>query len=425
MRSVIRKIRRLLFAWQRLVPARFRWYKVHSQLVLICLTGIIFFNILFGVYLGRFDFRRRKFVFSKLVTAYSFAMATIFVAYYIWHVYEEMSTGQLSRSHTIEIYCYMNVCVCLINYVTQWEKTSQIIGFQNSVPLFEILNSMDVSLKVVTKSFTYSTIKTIACPLIEYVALSLYQRRAHPELNWTSFATARTMLPVLVANQINNCFFGGLVIADLVVNAINQKLEDLVKEANMLQTPLQMGLHKPYYRMRRFCELADGLDEMVEKYYYCAILSKGYLRFTDWSMVLSLLMNLIGITLGFYNQYMAIADHYINEEPFDFYLAIVLLVFLSVPFMELVMVARISNQTLRETRKTGDLLQQIDLQNADVRFKQVVHSFWLHVSTINYKLMPLGLLELNTNLVNSVFSSVTGFLLILIQSDLTLRFSLK
>lgn len=78
-----------------------------------------------------------------------------------------------------------------------------------------------------------------------------------------------------------------------------------------------------------------------------------------------------------------------------------------------------------QTRKTGDLLQQIDLQNADVRFKQVVHSFWLHVSTINYKLVPLGLLELNTNLVNSVFSSVTGFLLILIQSDLTLRFSLK
>lgn len=259
-----------------------------------------------------------------------------------------MSIGQLSWSHTIEIYCYMNVCVCLINYVTQWEKSSQIIGFQNSVPLFKILNSLDISMKVVTKSFTYSTIKTFACPLVEYVALSLYQRRAHPELNWTSFATARTMLPVVVANQINNCFFGGLVIADLVLSSINQNLEDIVKEANMLQTPVQMGLNKPYYRMRRFCELADGLDELVEKYYYCAILSKGYLRFTDWSMVLSLLMNLIGITLGFFNQYMAIADHYINEEPFDFYLAMVVLVFLSVPFMELVMVARISNQTLRE-----------------------------------------------------------------------------
>jgi len=70
-------------------------------------------------------------------------------------------------------------------------------------------------------------------------------------------------------------------------------------------------------------------------------------------------------------------------------------------------------------------LQQFDLQHADARFKQVVHAFWLQVVTIDWKLEPLGLLELNTSLVNTVFSAVTGFLLILIQSDLTLRFSLK
>jgi len=70
-------------------------------------------------------------------------------------------------------------------------------------------------------------------------------------------------------------------------------------------------------------------------------------------------------------------------------------------------------------------LQRFDLQHADARFKQVVNAFWLQVVTINYKLMPLGLLELNTSLVNKVFSSAIGSLLILIQSDLTLRFSLK
>ncbi|XP_016996306.2 putative gustatory receptor 97a [Drosophila takahashii] len=425
MRFLRRQTRRFRSTWQRFLPARYRCWKLHTKLVMICVYSTVFLNILYGVYLGRFSFRRKKFVFSKGVTIYGFIVASIFGICYVWNIYREISTGQIGGRHTIGIYCYMNVLVCLFNYVTQWEKTLQIIRFQNSVPLFKVLDSLDISAMIVWRAFIYSVLKILICPLIGYTTLTLYQRRIQPDLQWTSLATARTMLPLIVSNQINNCFFGGLVIANLIVAAVNNKLHGIVKEANMLQSPVQMNLQKPYYRMRRFCELADCLDELAEKYSLTAGCSRNYLRFTDWSMVLSMLMNLIGITMGFYNQYLAIADYYINEEPFDLFLAIVLLVFLAVPFLELVMVARISNQTLLETRRTGDLLQRFDLQHADSRFKQVVNAFWLQVVAIDWKLMPLGLLELNTSLVNKVFSAVTGFLLILIQSDLTLRFSLK
>ncbi|XP_016950991.1 putative gustatory receptor 97a [Drosophila biarmipes] len=425
MRFLRRQTRRFRASWQPLVPRRFRRWKLHTQLVLFCVGFTVLFNILYGVYLGRFSFRRKRFAFSKGVTVYSFVVASLFGSYYIWNIYKEVSTGQMSSRHTIGIYCYMNVFVCLFNYVTQWEKTLQIIRFQNSVPIFKILDSLDMSVMIVWRAFIYSILKILICPLIGYITLILYQNRVHPDQQWTSLATARTMLPLIVSNQINNCFFGGLVIANLVIASVNNKLHDIVKEVNRLQSPVQMNLQKPYYRMRRFCELADNLDELAEKYRVTAGCSRNYLRFTDWSMVLSLLMNLIGITLGFYNQYLAIADYYINEEPFDLYLAIILLVFLAVPFLELIMVARISNQMLQETRRTGDLLQRFDLQHADARFKQVVNAFWLHVVTIDWKLEPLGLLELNTSLVNTVFSAVTSFLLILIQSDLTLRFSLK
>ncbi|XP_043655216.1 putative gustatory receptor 97a [Drosophila teissieri] len=444
MRFLLRLTRRFRSGWQRSLPASFRRGKLHSQLVTICVYGTVFLNILYGVYLGLFSFRRKKFVFSKGVTIYSLCVATCFALFYIWNIYNEISTGQINLRNTIGIYCYMNVCVCLFNYVTQWVKTLEIIRFQNSVPLFKVLDSVDISAMIVWRAFVYSLLKIVFCPLIAYVTLILYQRRSHPETQWTSLATVKTMLPLIVSNQINNCFFGGLVIANLVIAALNRKLHGIVKESNMLQSPVQMNLHRPYYRMRRFCELADLLDELAEKYGVTASRSKKYLQFTDWSMVLSMLMNLLGITMGCYNQYLAIADHYINEEPFDLFQAIVLLVFLAVPFLELVMVARISNQTLMEviaiicfnlrlntkifylqTRRTGELLQRFELQHADARFKQVVNAFWLQVATIDYKLMPLGLLELNTSLVNKVFSSVTGSLLILIQSDLTLRFSLK
>ncbi|XP_052852762.1 putative gustatory receptor 97a isoform X2 [Drosophila gunungcola] len=425
MRFLKRQTRRFRLAWQSLLPRRFHHLKLHTQVVMICVYVTVFLNILYGVYLGRFSLRRKKFLFSKVVTIYSIFVATIFGTCYIWNIYKELYAGQISSRHTIGIYCYMNVFVCLFNYVTQWVLTGQIIRFQNKIPLFKVLNSLDMSVKIVWKAVTLTILKIFICPLIGYITLILYQKRTQPDSQWTSLTTVRTMLPLIVSNQINNCFFGSLVIANAIVAAINQKVHVIVKEANKMQSSVQMDLNKPYYRMRRFCELADRLDELAEKYCLTAGCSKRYVRFTDCSMVLSMLMNLIGITMGFYNQYLAIADYYINEEPFDLFLAIVLLIFLAVPFLELVMVARISNQTLLETRRTGDLLQRLDLQHTDVRFKQVVNAFWLRVAIIDYKLMPLGLLELSTSLVNKVFSAVTGYLLILIQSDLTLRFSLK
>ncbi|KAH8356117.1 hypothetical protein KR200_012190 [Drosophila serrata] len=426
MRFVRKQTRRIRTLWLRFLPRQFRRWKHHSQLVFVCLSITIMVNTLYGFYPGLFSLKRRKFVFSKVIAAYCFAVASIFLLFYIWHIYKEVSERFISLRHTIETYCYMNVAVCLINFITQWPIIKPVLQFQNSVPLFEVLNSFDIPMMLVWRAFIYAVLKILVCPLVEYITLILYQRRAQPDLSWTSFANIRTMLPLIVSNQINNCFFGGLVIANSIVAAINKKLLSIVKEANMLQTPGQMNLQKPYYRMRRFCDLADELDELAKKYGLTAWYSKEYLRFTDWSMILSMLsMNLIGITLGLYNQYLTIADYYINEESFDLFLAIDQLVFLTVPFMEIFMVARISNQMLQETRRTGDLLQRFDLQHADIRFKQVVNAFWLQVSTIDYKLMPLGLLELNTSLVNTVFSAVIGYLLILIQSDLTLRFSLK
>lgn len=78
-----------------------------------------------------------------------------------------------------------------------------------------------------------------------------------------------------------------------------------------------------------------------------------------------------------------------------------------------------------QAKVTGNLLQLITLERADIRFKQVVDAFWLEVCTIKFKLMPMGLLELNGSVVNKMYSTVAGFLLFLIQNDLTLRFSLK
>ena len=42
--------------------------------------------------------------------------------------------------------------------------------------------------------------------------------------------------------------------------------------------------------------------------------------------------------------------------------------------------------------ETGQILQGIILSHADVRFKQTVEAFSLHILLTKYKIMPLGLL---------------------------------
>ncbi|TMW52248.1 hypothetical protein DOY81_002651, partial [Sarcophaga bullata] len=76
-------------------------------------------------------------------------------------------------------------------------------------------------------------------------------------------------------------------------------------------------------------------------------------------------------------------------------------------------------------KETGIILRRIKLDHVDVRFRQSVEKFFYEILVINFKVQLLGLIEINLGLLHDVLSAVTSFLLILIQSDLTLRFSLK
>ncbi|XP_034488274.1 putative gustatory receptor 97a [Drosophila innubila] len=232
-----------------------------------------------------------------------------------------------------------------------------------------------------------------AFPLIMQLTLILYQKQTHPELSWIH--TSRTIIPIVLGNQLNNCFFGGIVIAQGLFMQINKLLREMLHEVNRMQTPLGMLLLKKYYRMQRFCELADQLDELANKYTLIANYSKEYLVLTSFSLVISMAINLFSTTLGCYMQYQAVANFITIEETYDVSRALAHFVFLLIPFFEIVLVARVSQQELNEAKEAGNLLQQMNLEHADVRFKQVVDAFWLKVCTINLKLIPLGLLELD------------------------------
>ncbi|KAM8705001.1 hypothetical protein ACLKA7_009456 [Drosophila subpalustris] len=392
-----------------------------NKVILIGISIITLQNNLYGLLPCRLSFRHRKFIFSKPMALYCFAVATVFGVFYLESLWKDFMSEQFNQLDAIQIYCYMNCIVVLLNYVTQWAIMRQILRFLNSIPLLSTINYFKVSFMSKSRSILFAILKMIAFPFIMQLTLILYQKQTHPELSWIT--TIRTIIPIILGNQLNNCFFGGIVIAQGLFMQINQLLREMLQEVNRMQTPVGLLLLKPYYRMQRFCELADQLDELARNYSLIAYYSREYLVLTSFSLVISLGINLFSTTLGCYRQFQAVADYLIIEDTYDAPRALAHFVFLLIPFLEIVLVACVSQQELNEAKEAGNLLQQMNLEHADVRFKQVVDVFWLEVCTINLKLMPMGLLELDGSMVNKMYSTVAGILLFLIQNDLNFRFS--
>lgn len=432
--------RRIRLLWR--LPQRLSNSLTSSQVVLVSVVILILQNIVYGIFPCRFNFKRKKFVFSLPLAIYSFAVATLFSAYYGRHLWQAYSEKQLTLRDPVKIYSHMYACAAMLNYVTQWAMVPEILRFQNNLELFKTMDYFRLTLGTVTPATLLTGLKLFGCPLLLQLTLIIYQRYTNPELSWLK--TVYTMFPIYLGNQLNNCFFGGIIVTRHVLIEINKRLREIQVEVNRLQTPLEMLLHKHYYRMRRFCELADRLDELASKYTVSTSSSMDYLDLTAFSLVMYMAINLTSTTLGIYTQYQAFADFLMLDISYEISRALAHLVFLLIPMADIYVLSRVCQQVIDEViiffiynniiqtlhfllqaNETGNLLQRINLRHSDVRFNQVVDALWLEVKTIKYQLVPMGLLELDGSLFTIIFSTVSGFLLFLIQNDLTQRFSLK
>lgn len=191
---------------------------------------------------------------------------------------------------------------------------------------------------------------------------------------------------------------------------------------NLLQREDQLKLTTAYYRMQRFCSLADELDKLAGRYKVIYIHAGEYLTPMSLSMILSLICHLLGITVGFYSIYFSLADALIAGKSYDGLGALINSVFLTISLSEITMLAHLCNNLLVATRRSVLILQDINLGHADVRYRRSVHDFTLLVTVTKFKIKPLGLYELDMQLIVNIFSAVASFLLILVQADLSQRF---
>ncbi|XP_017082782.2 putative gustatory receptor 94a [Drosophila eugracilis] len=395
----------------------------HRRMVKFLTITLIVFMTGFGLLANRYRHgRRERFRFSKAYLAYAMLWTITFSLVYGRQIYKEYLQGQINLKDAITLYSYMNITVAVINFVTQMMLSNHVAKMMSRVPFFDTLKTLRLDSKSLYKSVSVAFVKTLFFPLTLEVAFILQQRRQHPEMSmiWTFYR----LFPLVISNLLNNCYYGAMVVVKEMLNAVNASLESQLHEVNLLQRKDQLKLYSKYYRMQRFCFLADKLDKLAHSYRLIYVHSGKYLTPMALSMILSLVCHLLGITVGFYSLYYAIADTFIMGKPYDGLGSLINLVFLTISVAEITLLSHLCNHLLIATRKSAIILQEMNLRHADCRYRQAVHDFTMLVTVTKFQIKPLGLYELDMQLISNVFTAVSSFLLILVQADLTQRFKM-
>ncbi|EDW80584.2 uncharacterized protein Dwil_GK19193, partial [Drosophila willistoni] len=386
---------------------------------LLTVTLVVLLSV-FGLFPITYSPRsRERFQFSIKHLIYCMLVTILFASVYVRQMYQDYIHNQLNLQDATKLYSYMNVIVTVVNYITQMVMGRQVARMMRRVPLFSTLRVFKIDRKIIWRSVGTSLIKVIAFPLILEITLVIQQRHYEPELNW--MWSLYKLYPMIISNLLNNCYYGAMIIVKAILQALNARLKNQLKEVNYMQREDQIKLTTPYYRMQKFCSLADEMDIMAEQYMIVYTHSNNYLKPQALSMILSLICHLLGMTVGFFMQYYNLADTFISGKVYDGFGALINLVFLGISLAEIVMLAHLCNDILEETSKTGRILQNIDYLHADCRYKQAIFTFSLMILNMKFRIKPLGLFELDMSLIMNVFSSMSGFLIILVQGDLWQR----
>ncbi|EDV43019.1 uncharacterized protein Dana_GF16722 [Drosophila ananassae] len=393
----------------------------HRSMVKFLTITLVALMTFFGLLSNRYySGSREKFRFSIIYLVYDIFWTVGFTIMYGHQIVKEYYQGQINLRDAITLYSYMNITVAVINYVTQMIISEHVAKMMSAVPFFEILRKFRLNSKSLYIAISTAFIKSIGFPFILEVAFILQQRRLHPELSL--FWTIYRLFPLVISNLLNNCYYGAMIVVLEIIKALNFRVETVLKEVNILQREEQLKLNTTYYRMQRFCSLADELDSLAISYRLIYVHTGKYLSPMSLSMILSLICHLLGMTVGFYSLYYAVADTFIGGKPYDGLGSLINLVFLFISLAEITLLTHLCNNLLIATQRTGTLLQDMNLRHADPRFRKAVQDFTLFVTLSRFKIKPLGLYELDMTLIMNVFSTVASFLLILVQADLSQRF---
>ncbi|XP_061394420.1 putative gustatory receptor 94a [Musca vetustissima] len=302
--------------------------KFFLTLMTALLIGVGLLNLMYS-------FRRKRFYISPLLIVWSLTIFTVCLYVFGKRFYEEFRTDQMDLKNAVSIYYYLSIVCSMVNYFSQFLKIKDLLEFYNQVPVFDCLCYFNINPRSVKKSALLTFIKIILFPIIVEVNLIIRELHGGGGEEPNLVGTLYNLYPMVIANFLPNCLFAGFVLCREGMKALNSRLLTIEKEANLYQDKKQMKILSNFQRMQIFCDLSEKLDELCEKYNAICSYTLAYVDLLAMPLVFSLLSNLFGITAGCFQQYYAIADTMINEEPYDMFDAMTNGVFLAISFSEI------------------------------------------------------------------------------------------
>lgn len=318
------------------------------NLVKVTTAFMILVIIVFGLATYTFSWRLQKFTTSKLLFLYAVLVNALFTIYYLQDIFNDYVKNEFDLKNAVKLSSYMNIIASIICFIHDLILTNSSLEFLNNVPLFETIAFFDFPKQIISSAIIQASIKTVIFPIIIELTLVMRQQRNEPESS--IFYTLYALFPYVVSNILPNCFFCSQIILKHLISILNFNLTEIIEEVNCMQLELQMKLQKPFYRMQRFCDLADKIDVLAEKYALICKQTDKYIYLVSLPFICSLLCNLLSITSGLFTQYHAIADTLINDEPYDVFNVVTNVVFLIIAMSEVIMQASICNDSLSEVR---------------------------------------------------------------------------
>lgn len=269
----------------------------------------------------------------------------VFIMVYTLRLYNDYKSGELDITNAVTLYHCISLVGAVIGYVTQLVYCKGYCKYYNTLRLFEIMTYFKAETVVFHKEVFLSLTKLFLFPVVIEITLILRQLQEYDESK-SLMSTLYTVYPLIAANIAPNILFAGMVICNRAARALNKAVVKIKNEANFLQKPEQILLHKQFYRMQRYCCLADNLDELSEKYTMICVQIMAYTELSAPPLLASLLCNLFGITTGLFRQYYAVVDTFINNETYDVFRALTNGVFILISFLEIAMHSYVTGQSI-------------------------------------------------------------------------------
>ncbi|XP_055848939.1 putative gustatory receptor 94a [Episyrphus balteatus] len=386
--------------------------------VKVIMAGIILSGLGAYGYIAKYD----KFDINPLATIYTIIVICTFCTVYVRDIIHQYVAGEFDINNVGKLYSNMNIIAGVVSFGVHIIFVRRHIVFINFARphLYKLLDFLDDNDGRIERGVLKVGIKIFISPTLLEIVLILRSLHFEPDksLGWTIY----TMIPYLIRTVPATTVYGMTLLCAGFIEVMNLRVKKIVDEVNRMSTHKEWLCKTSFHRMQRYCDLSDKIDRLNNVYNIIIDVSDELLNFSSIPWMNSMLCNVVGIMSGCFTQYMSIADSIFNGKEYDYYSVMTDSAFMFISLMEIHTQSGSCAATVDQIRQTGIILSQADTTQADVRLRESFEFFNLRILQRDYKIKPLGLFLVDWSLLHGVFATVTSFLLILIQADLSKRF---